>query len=172
MSDLLPSEMHAALIVAAAKWLEAKGHSVVITDMSHGDGETPDAIGWKGKASTLIECKASRSDFLQDRHKPWRRNPERGMGTRRYFAVPEGLIATTELPEGWGLLELHKGKIKLVTESGYHQRGATAETSLLVSALRRVAHQAPQGVSVRCYTLQTTQAPRATLGVLPLNTEN
>lgn len=164
--------MHAALIVASAKWLEAKGHSVVITDMSHGDGETPDAIGWKGKSSTLIECKASRSDFLHDREKPWRRDPERGMGCRRYFAAPEGLISPQELPGSWGLLELRKGKLKLITESGHHKRGATAETSLLVSALRRVAHQAPKGVSVRCYSIVSTSPPRATLGVLPLNTEH
>lgn len=166
------TDLHTQLIQHAARWLESKGHSVVITDMSHGDGETADAIGWKGKASTLIECKASRADFLQDRHKPWRRDPDRGMGTYRYFAAPEGMIKVEDLPERWGLLELSKGKLKLTIASLHHQRGVVAETSLLTSALRRVAHQCPKGIAVRCYTIETTKTPRATLGVLPLTTNH
>lgn len=158
---------HDQLITLAAAWLAAKGHSVVITDMSHGYSETPDAIGWKTAAATLIECKVSRADFLNDRHKPFRRDPERGMGSHRYYAAPAGLIKPTELPQNWGLLELHKGKLKAIVQAKHQKRNASSETSLLVSALRRVAHTCPSGIAVRCYTLQTPGTARATLGVIP-----
>lgn len=157
------TDLHTQLIELSAKWLAVK-HAVVITDMSHGLGETADAIGWTCGFSTLVECKASRADFLGDKHKPWRRDPSRGMGNFRYYATPAGMVAPTELPENWGLLEMHRGKLKVIVKARQQKRGASAETSLLVSALRRVAHTCPEGMAVRCYTIQSTKA-RATLGV-------
>ena len=64
---------HNDLVESAARWLR-KEHSIVITEMSGSgswnSGEIPDAIGWNdGSTTTLIECKASRSDFLSDRKK-------------------------------------------------------------------------------------------------------
>jgi hypothetical protein len=156
--------LHSQLIALAAKWLEARQHAVVITDMSHGGSETPDAIGWKAGYSTLVECKASRSDFLNDRHKYFRHKPERGMGTYRYYATPEGLIGLHELPENWGLIELRNGKLKVTKKAKDQPRSASNENSLLVSAMRRIAHTCPKGVSVRCYTIESGKS-RATLGI-------
>lgn len=164
---MTPPDLHSQLIDLSAKWLAAK-HAVVITDMSHGLGETADAIGWTSGFSTLVECKASRADFLNDRHKPWRRDPSRGMGTYRYYATPAGLLDPDELPENWGLLELKCGRLKVIVKAQHLKRCGRAETSRLVSALRRVAHTCPAGVAVKCYTIQSDKA-RATLGVLPLN---
>lgn len=163
----MSTDLHTQLIDLSAKWLASK-HAVVITDMSHGLGETADAIGWTSGFSTLVECKASRADFLNDRHKPWRRDPSNGMGTYRYYAAPAGLIDREELPENWGLLELHRGKLKVIVKAQHLKRYHRGEISLLVSALRRVAHTCPEGMAVRCYTIQSTQA-RATLGVQPLS---
>lgn len=162
----MSTDLHTQLIDLAAKWLAVK-HSVVITDMSHGMGETADAIGWTSGFSTLVECKAARSDFLTDKLKPWRRDPSHGMGTYRYYAAPAGLIDPAELPENWGLLELRRGKLKVIVKAKHLKRWARAETSLLVSALRRVAHSCPEGMAVRCYPIQSTKA-RATLGVREL----
>lgn len=167
---MTPHDLHSQLIDLSAKWLAVK-HPVVITDMSHGAGETADAIGWTCGFSTLVECKASRADFLGDKHKPWRRDPSRGMGCFRYYATPVGMVKPSELPEHWGLLELHRGKLKVVVKAQQQKRGASAETSLLVSALRRVAHTCPTGVAVKCYTIQSDKA-RATLGVLPLDSSH
>jgi hypothetical protein len=77
--------------------LERSGHC--------GCGESPDYLGWNSKgASTLIEVKVSRSDFLADAKKPWRRNPNYALGRYRYYACPNGLIKKEDLPEGWGLI--------------------------------------------------------------------
>lgn len=162
---------HAELIELSSTWLQAQGCAVVITDMTHGQSETPDAIGWKGCVSTLLECKASRSDFLADKHKGFRRDAERGMGQRRYYVTPAGLIRPEELPSGWGLLEEHKGKLKRRVESATHARhGTSSEISLLLSALRRIGQNCPTGVAVRAYTIVNPSTKnRATLGILPLN---
>ena len=163
---------HAELIELAATWLKAQGCAVVITDMTHGQSETPDAIGWKGMSSTLCECKASRADFFADKHKSFRRHPEEGMGQRRYYVTPVGLIQPEELPAGWGLLEVLRGKLKRRVESTGHPRqgrGAGAEISLLLSALRRIGQTCPPGVAVRAYTILSPEAKnRATLGIRPI----
>lgn len=156
--------LHAELIAQAARWLEKKGHVVVITDMTHGGGETADAIGWHGHRSTLIEVKVSRPDFFADAQKCFRRMPDRGMGGVRYYCTPRGLLAPDEVPPKWGLLEWDgKRLVTVLKPETFAPRGYHIEIGLLVSALRRVAKDAPAGVSVKCYTYETKN--RATLGV-------
>lgn len=162
-------DVHADLIDRAAAWLRKKGCAVVITDMTHGGPETADAIGWKGNYATIVECKASRSDFLADRKKDFRRRPERGMGSLRYFCAPVGLIRPAELPPHWGLLECAKGKLREAVKATHQEANKKEEVGLLLSALRRIAHTAPKGVSVRCYTM-TTKC-RASLGVVNVQSE-
>ncbi|MCY9870479.1 hypothetical protein [Vibrio barjaei] len=81
-------------------------------------GEIVDAIGLRtayGTETIVIEAKVSRSDFLADRNKPFRANPELGMGNFRYYICPEGLISESELPNKWGLLYVGlRGKITVV----------------------------------------------------------
>lgn len=165
---------HAVLISEAQKWLWRQGCSIVITDMAHGGRETPDAIGWRGRFSTLIECKASRADFLADGKKPFRRMPETGMGVERWFCTLRGVIKTDELPAGWGLMEFHGGKMWILQkpEPQRPEEGAREEIQLLLSAIRRIGATAPTGINVKFYTQEfyasgTTPAPksRATLGV-------
>jgi hypothetical protein len=102
----------------------------------------PDAIGWKQAChSVLVECKVSRSDFLADREKPFRRKPERGVGSERFCLSTPGLIKIEELPAGWGLLELHKGRIEMLHASAKNLRttvGFRYEMNLLLASLRRV----------------------------------
>lgn len=156
--------IHAELIGQAALWLQRNGHSIVITDMAHGGGETADAIGWRGTHSTLIECKASRADFRADAQKYFRRMPERGLGAHRYYCARIGMLKVLDLPPKWGLLEWDGTKLRMrLKAERFSQRGELAEMQLLVSALRRVGQSAPKGVSVKCYTYETKN--RATLGV-------
>jgi len=71
---------HAQLVALAARWLK-RDHPLVITEMTA--WESPDALGWKSSESTtLVECKASRADFLADAKKFFREHPEYGMGDR------------------------------------------------------------------------------------------
>lgn len=156
---------HALLIEQASKWLQRKGCSVVITDMTHAGPETADAIGWRGKQSIVIECKASVSDFRADSKKCFRRHPEIGMGCLRYFCAMRGLLPPEKMPNKWGLLEWDGRKMMETKKPEQHpENGAREEISLLLSALRRIGSAAPKGFSVKCYTMESKN--RATLGVL------
>lgn len=100
---------HAELVLAAGRWLRGSaGCSVVLEELcaATSNGENPDAIGWRCQQTILIECKASRSDFLADRKKSFRANPGRGLGLYRYFMAPKGMLRAEEMPDRWGLLEV------------------------------------------------------------------
>lgn len=159
--------VHAELVEKAARWLASQGNAVVITDMASSAPETPDAIGWTGRFSTLIECKASRSDFLADASKPFRgsRGVDRAMGHWRYYLTPRGMVRPTELPVGWGLLEPAGGGLAVVVAAKANDEDRSYESALLCSALRRVIHSpgGVRGVRCRLYEIDGTGEPRATI---------
>src|SRR4051794_14342069 len=98
---------HQDLIKVAQRWLTNTAHcAVVLTELSTSAGEIPDAIGWYGRNSILVECKISRGDFFADKDKPSRR-AERVLGGKRFYLTPKGLVEPEEVPEGWGLLEVY-----------------------------------------------------------------
>lgn len=153
---------HKQLIPVAYKWLiKVMRCGVAFKELNSAccNGEYPDAIGFTmGGHSVLVEVKVSRSDFLNDKKKSFRKNPALGMGTNRYYMCPEGLIQTKDLPPGWGLIWVNqKGKYKTVfdpiTEYPYEAPGGNkyvykrpfifeknikAEHELMYSALRRL----------------------------------
>lgn len=135
---------HLQLVRMAEQWLRRKYRcGIVLSEQSCASGETPDVIGWKNSCrSVLIECKISRSDFLADREKPWRKQPETGMGCERYYLTPRGLISPQELPKGWGLLESKAREITMVVKAHRQSQRAEAglmwEMNLLLASLRRV----------------------------------
>jgi hypothetical protein len=135
---------HAQLVLLAEQWLRRRYRcGVVLSEQSCAGGETPDVIGWKGKCrSVLVECKASRADFLADREKPFRKNPAQGMGCERFYLVPEGLLRKDELPKGWGLLEAKGRVVSLALKPQRPSQRAAAglmwEMNLLLASLRRV----------------------------------
>jgi hypothetical protein len=133
---------HAQLVSKAVHWLRHYRCGVVLSEQACVSGEMPDAIGWKRAChSVLVECKVTRSDFLADRAKPFRLKPEQGVGCERFYLVPAGLVRREELPQGWGLLELHRGKIETAHPSAKNLRNATGfryEMNLLLASLRRV----------------------------------
>jgi len=51
----------------------------------------------------VIEVKTTHADFMADKVKP-HRSADSGLGDRRYFMCPRGVIERAEIPEGWGLL--------------------------------------------------------------------
>jgi hypothetical protein len=153
---------HAELVERAAAWLR-KRCSVVITEMTGGTSECADAIGWKGGWSCLVECKASRADFLADSKKFFRLHPDMGMGYWRWYCAPLGLIAPEELPTGWGLIEVGKRTAETVKPAAFTEHNRQGEIGLLLSALCRIGQTTPKGVSVKAYTYETKN--RATLGI-------
>jgi len=155
---------HAELIPAAAEWLKKNRCSVVVTEIAT-TGEEPDAIGWYGPHSTLIECKATRADFMVDRAKSFRRQAAYGIGQKRYFLTPISLVDLEELPPGWGLLECDgAGKTECLKESEHFEpSNHRHELTILLSVLKRLGRNAPTGTSIKFYTIETKC--RATVGV-------
>lgn len=119
--------------------------------------QEPDAIGWRNNgASILVECKASRSDFFADRKK-FHNVANCSMGSYRFYLTPAGLVRPAEVPEPWGLLEIHGARVHQVHRPLKEQapvatphRAWRAEMILLMraaqakskSALRNIQEQA------------------------------
>jgi len=153
---------HKRLVKAAAAWLRRRGFTVVATEVA-GSGEVPDAIGfangWGGwREVTLIECKASRQDFLSDRRKRYRIDPALGMAGHRYYLGTEEVFKDDEAPAGWGILRpaAYGGGLteerKPVT---FEARNTEAEIDLLLSLLRRLGSHGVSGVSIRGYKFRS-----------------
>lgn len=141
---------HNDLVKIAEKWLiGSRKCGAVLTELVTLGMETPDAIGFRDGTSTLVECKTSRSDFLADAKKLFRRNPWMGMGTFRFYLCPAGIITAQDLPEKWGLIWVdEKGRARLQigpkgniwsTQEAFRfdEKNTQAEQAILVSALRR-----------------------------------
>ena len=128
---------HASLVALGVRWLSRRSSTVFYEFAAYGK-ETPDIIGWSSGISTLIECKASRADFLRDAKKTVRKKPAAGMGQRRYYLCPPGVINREDLPGKWGLLFVKKGHITVEREAGGNpRRSLIAEVRFLNSMLRR-----------------------------------
>jgi hypothetical protein len=109
---------HDELCGRAARWLKnTRKCRLVLREVVSCARETPDAIGWRWGSSTLVECKTSRADFRRDQKKVGHASPDWGMGEYRYYMTPPGLLRVDELPEGWGLLEVHGRRVRVVHEA-------------------------------------------------------
>lgn len=129
---------HAECVAAATEYMQ-KRSDVVLPEFYSWNAELPDVIAFNRDSSTVIECKVSRSDFLRDKAKPFRMNPNSGMGDSRYYCCPKGLIKPEELPVYWGLLYVYPdGKVRKQRESvGRFKKNIDAEHHLLFYYARR-----------------------------------
>ncbi len=142
----VPVISHGELVNRAFQYLRySLNCSVVFKERVGSTSENPDAIGFKMGFSYLIECKASRADFLSDNKKRFRQKHEEGMGDERYFMAPVGMLSPSEMPDGWGLIEVYEvarkhRPIEVVKESKnfYGEANKRAEVSYLSSAIRRI----------------------------------
>jgi hypothetical protein len=110
----------------AAEKLRRQGYLFAFSNLtSASHREKPDVLAFNHKGtSLLIEVKVSRADFLADKKKPWRENPEKGIGETRVYLTPKGLLTHEEIPYGWQLWEVHGEKrpfIKII--KGYKSSG-------------------------------------------------
>lgn len=166
----MPSAEHDRLTHMAARWLRRNGFGVVATELRcAGAREEPDAIGFRGGASAIVEIKVSRSDFHADKAKPERQAG--GLGLYRFYLCPEGLIQPEELPERWGLVYAKGRRINVAVapkgnlwpalirtlpealrdapwaedwQAFQHEPDASAEWSALYSIARRAQAEARQ----------------------------
>lgn len=131
---------HAELIALAERWLRRTRHPVVLADVrANIVNEQPDVIAWTNSGfSRIVECKASRADFLRDARKWHRRDPKDGMGCERWYFAPAEVLRVDELPERWGLAEITGRSVRVVQKPGrFLIHNTRAERALLVSAIRR-----------------------------------
>ena len=144
---------HRELCELGARWINQEygggtWHILVETGYRK---ENPDVFAFCKYYSVLIECKASRSDFLADKKKPFRQNPQLGIGRMRYYLVNEGVATQEDMPEGWQLLIAYDKDTILIPEDylcptepegvyAFDIRNATAETELMWSWLYRKEH--------------------------------
>lgn len=164
----MESATHSQLVEAGCAWLK-KTHPVVVSELAT-TGEEPDCLGWKNGFSTLVECKAARSDYLADKNKFFRLHSHDGVGHFRYYLTTPGIISEDEIPTCWGLLYWDGKKVSVVrTSSGYYEYNKQSEIGILLSTLRRVGVNCPKGVSIRVYTLETSN--RASVHLSPPITE-
>lgn len=164
---------HDDLVKIAVRWLSRPwrnagtgGHSscaVVLSEMTSAVSETPDAIGFHSGCSTLIECKASVSDFKSDKAKRFRREPNMGVGVYRYFMVPTGLLEHETIPDGWGVIEVGEtGKTRVSVVSGKFDANVQAEKKMLISLVCRLKVDPGRHIKIRVYKIDDESEPRAT----------
>lgn len=144
---------------------------VVLTEIVT-SGEAPDGLGFYAGTTYLVECKASRSDFLNDAKKPYRRESYRGLGNHRYYLCPDGLIAESELPEKWGLLYATEKGVRYVRTADYQVANREAEQRILLSVLRRIAPTDMRNINIKVYTMQGAGEPKATATIEHETTEH
>ncbi len=136
---------HDDLVKRARRWLTSTARCrFVLTEMrSVYAYEEPDAIGWRGTVSIVIECKTSRSDFMADKKKGAAKASKR-LGAFRLYMTPPGLLKPEETPEGWGLLEVYQDMVEEVVipsnwgrfwgEGQAEDRDFSGEIGMLISA--------------------------------------
>jgi hypothetical protein len=166
---------HSRLVEEAVRWLRTMYRcGIVLSEQSCASGETPDAIGWKGKNhSVVVECKVSRADFLADFSKPWRIDPDSALGCERYYLAPAEMLSPSELSPAWGLLEIQGREIRTTRKSKKNLRGAAGlanEMNLLLASLRRVELRIdPQ--TITDFLKWKNRMARYNGGVLPIGLE-
>lgn len=150
---------HSDVVEIGAKWLKQKIKCPVIAKeiKCTGSREIPDVIGFRSDTSFLIECKASRNDFLSDFKKPERQGLRSALGNYRLYLAPKGVIDHLKVPTSWGILEINeKGRVEITRfmtgniytgnrspinykkeDPYFHESDIHKERSLLFSLLRR-----------------------------------
>lgn len=151
---------HCDLVEKARVKLFVK-YPIVITELVTYAGEEPDAIGFNGWESCLIECKVTKSDFYVDKKKIFRRLPEYGVGNYRYYLTPKDLLKGSQLPDNWGLYELWGNKVKLIREADRVETNWKNEKKILISALRREPN-----VGIKYYSNKIKKASISVLEII------
>ena len=110
---------------------------VELSSITTGTIESPDVIAFhqniRNSSCIVFEIKLSRADFKADFSKECRLSG-RGMGVRRYYVVPTGLVGVNEELNGWGLIYFDGNRLEIVKESRLYdetERHTFGETNTL-----------------------------------------
>lgn len=134
---------HKELCDKASTWAISHGHPVVFNELVCSSDESADVLGFNGSTSILIEVKSSRSDFLKDNKKWFRRFDTKTLGNYKYYYCVEGIIKPEEIPTDWGLIydypAARKSRIKVRAQKV--EANEYWERAYMYSALRRIFEQ-------------------------------
>ena len=140
---------HDDLIARGKKWL-ANSHNgkalgyyqpsmgVILAEFSCSAASIPDVIGFCSSMSVLIECKVSRSDLFAD-FKKSHRHHQNQIGNYRYYLVIPGIVSSTDIPDGWGLLVCQAKHIDVAKQAMMHDNAGVRQVEYwpLYSLARR-----------------------------------
>ena len=117
--------------------------AVELSSITTGTIESPDIIAFhqniRNSSCIVFEIKLSRADFKADFNKECRLSG-RGMGVRRYYVVPTGLVSVNEELNGWGLIYFDGNNLEIVKESRLYdetERQTFGETNTLINLIKR-----------------------------------
>jgi hypothetical protein len=117
--------------------------AVELSSITTGTIESPDIIAFHqniwNSSCIVFEIKLSRADFKADFSKECRLSGS-GMGVRRYYVVPTGLVSVNEELNGWGLIYFDGKNLELVKESRLYdntERHSFGETNTLINLIKR-----------------------------------
>jgi len=68
----------------------------------------------------VYEIKTSRSDFLRELANPEKRTFAWDIANKCFFICPAGMIDKDEIPDGWGLIELTKSRLRQRKRAKWH----------------------------------------------------
>lgn len=94
---------------------------------------------WKRDKHDRIcyEVKVTRSDFLNEIKKPWKREAGMALSNKFIYVTPPGLLKPDEVPEHCGLMEVHpSGHIRTVVKPKHRDVGPPP-MEFIVALLRR-----------------------------------
>lgn len=156
---------HDDLVARCGHWLRSSKHKcpMVFEEPYSVLNEIPDVIGFKVLGqSYLIECKATRSDFLADKKKRFRKKPETGMGMYRYYACPKGLIEKKEVPSNWGLIYVYPNQIRIIKRPTRQKHSMENEWVLVMTLLKKIHFMTDVPKLLKDYTagLKAMKKPR------------
>lgn len=134
---------HKELCNRASQWAINNGNPVVFNELVCMAGEQADVLAFNGDSSTLIEVKTSRSDFLKDNQKWFRKLDTKTLGNYKYYFCVTDVIRPEELPVDWGLIyfDVETGKSRIKIRAKKVEACETWERAYMYSALRRVFAQ-------------------------------
>ena len=142
---------HANLVIKVDRWMKNTiGCGVTFREFVAytSTGEIPDVIGWVNGYCIMAEVKISRTDFLSDKNKTHRQPilSSNVLGHWRFYITLPGVARPDEIPDGWGLYELHGNRIMHIAGAKYKNCGQPPfqsnrrdEVAIMYSALRRLA---------------------------------
>ncbi len=133
---------HSGLCLAVARWCVNRRAPLyrkraVVEFVSASIEESPDVFAFDKYGSILYEIKMSLADFRADKKKRFRQESQDGLGERRYFVCPSGLIPEEKLPPHWGLIYVSRDAFKIIKQAEPVTACKIAEMSIIDSILDR-----------------------------------